>query len=134
MSCSQQLRIGQRHQGLGGVDHRAAVHLLHQVAEPAAGAAVVDRVAHVVLAHQDRIEIRRQLLDFALAQRRQRGGIGGLGLDQRLLDHFQRLLRRVDGDEPARLALAEVQLLGRGGQRRSQARRIVHNRLVQQRG
>ena len=61
-----------------GVDHGAAVHLLHQVAEAAAGAAVVERVAHVVLAHHDRIKVRRQFLDFALAQRRQCGGVGGL--------------------------------------------------------
>ena len=45
----QQLHVGQRGQRLGGRVQGLPIHLLHQVAEPPARAAVDQRVAHLIL-------------------------------------------------------------------------------------
>ena len=92
----EHLRIGERDEGLGRGEHRAAVHLFHQVHHAAAGAAVVERMGHAVLPDHHGIDVRRQLADFALGERGERRGLGRAGLDQGLLDDVQGLLRRLD--------------------------------------
>ena len=79
--------IGEREQGLGGGEHRAAVHLFHEVHQTAARAAIVERMGHAVLPDHHGIDVRLTSSRIsALGERGECRGLGCLGLDQGLLD------------------------------------------------